>query len=60
MKTFDGRFWRDIRIGSPAAARRHRHASSSHPGTGAVLGRESGVVEGEFLVAVDVQAVETP
>jgi ATP-dependent helicase HrpB len=55
-------FRRAILAGYPDRVARRRAASSLRvklaSGSGAVLGRESGVVEGEFLVAVDVQAVQ--
>jgi ATP-dependent helicase HrpB len=56
-------FRRAILAGYPDRVARRRAAGSLRvklaSGAGAALGRESGVVEGEFLVAVDVQAVET-
>jgi ATP-dependent helicase HrpB len=59
----DEDFRRAILAGYPDRVARRRAPASLRvklsSGTGAVLGRESGVVEGEFLVAVDVQAVET-
>ena len=55
-------FRRAILAGYPDRVARRRGSSSRvklASGAGAVVGPESGVVEGEFLVAVDVQAVET-
>ena len=56
-------FRRAILAGYPDRVARRRDAASARvklaSGAGAVLGRESGVVDGEFLVAIDVQAGET-
>jgi ATP-dependent helicase HrpB len=59
----DEHFRRAILDGYPDRVARRRAAASARvklaSGAGAVIGHESGVVDGEFLIAVDVHAVDT-
>ena len=55
-RSFGERFSRDTRIASRSGASRGRRASGWRPAPAPRSRAESGVLDGEFLVAVDVQA----